>query len=105
MSRRITRAAAFSDLTIDKATGGYSLQVSSTGLPTITSNSFAVVAGAATQLVVTTPLPSSVTVGQAFGLTVTVEDAYFNPVTDDSGGVTVALRPTRTVPRSAAPRR
>ena len=83
--------ATFSDLALDMAAGGYTLQVSSSGLPSIATASFIVAPAAASQLVVMAQPPASVAVGQAFGLTIAVEDAYGNIETGYNGSVTVAL--------------
>jgi hypothetical protein len=79
--------ATFSDLALDQAAGGYTLQISSSGLPSIATGSFAVAPAAPSQLVITSQPPSSVTVGQSFGLTVAVEDQYGNVATEYNGDV------------------
>ena len=48
-------------------------------------------AAAASQLVITTPAPASVTAGDPFGLSVAAEDSYGNVATAYSGPVTLAL--------------
>ncbi len=83
--------ATFSTLTLDQAGKGYTLQATSTGLPPITTGAFDVVPAAASQVVITAQPPVRVTAGLAFGLTVSVEDAYNNVVTDYSGSVKVIL--------------
>ena len=77
--------ATFSDLTLDQADGGYTLELTFPDLPAVTTSAFGVTPAAATQLVITTLPPSSVTAGQAFGLAVTVEDPYGNVETGYSG--------------------
>ena len=88
----IQGVAAFSDLTLDMAAGGYTLQISSAepadGHHRLLRRR---APAAASQLVVRRAVPPSVTAGTGFGLTVAVEDAYGNIVTDYSGSVTVAL--------------
>jgi hypothetical protein len=83
--------ATFSGLTLDAAGTGYTLQASSGNLPVVTTTSFNIVAAAASQVVVTTQPPTSVTAGSAFGLSVTIEDAFGNPVASDDTGVSIAL--------------
>ena len=86
--------ATFSDLTLDKAGTGYTIVVTSSasGAPaSITTNSFAVVPGTPTQLIVTSPPPGSVAAGNAFGLTVKLEDQFDNVATNYSGTVTATL--------------
>ena len=83
--------ASLSDLTLDEAGNGYTLQASSDGL-----------AGATTNPSVSLPRrrlawsssPSrrrAVTAGQAFGLTLDVEDRFGNRATGFEGNVTAAL--------------
>jgi hypothetical protein len=81
----------FSNLLLNKAANGYSLLVSPTGLSAVTSSSFNVVAGAASQLIVSTLPPASVTAGSPFGLAITAEDAQGNPASNFTGSVTLAL--------------
>ena len=88
---QVSGGVATFDLTLDKAGQGDSLRATSSGLPSVTTGTFAVVPTAASQLVITTQPPSSVTVGQPFGLAVTVEDRYDNVETGYVGSVTVAL--------------
>jgi hypothetical protein len=82
--------ATFSNLQLNVAALGYTLQATSTGLTPVTSSSISVTAGKATQLVVTTQ-PGSVIAGQGFGLVVSAEDAYFNVDTTFTGNVSLAL--------------
>ena len=82
--------ASFSGLSIDKA-GSYTLQVTSSGLPAVTSNTVSVAPAPATQLAVITQPPSSVAVGADFGWTVAAEDAYGDVATSFAGNVTVGL--------------
>ena len=83
--------ATFSGLTLTKATSGYTLQVSSSGLSSATSSAVTVTPAAATQLVITQQPPASVTVNASFGLQATIEDAYGNVETSSSSTVKVAL--------------
>jgi hypothetical protein len=83
--------AAFPGLSINQPGNGYTLTASATGLtPTTTTAVDVASAGAATQLVVTTQPPSSLSAGSSFGLTVTAEDSFGNVVTSFAGSVTVS---------------
>ena len=82
--------ATFTDLTLDRADDGYTLELTFPDLPAVTTSAIEVTPAAATQLVITTLPPSSVTAGQAFGLAVTVEDSFGNVETGYSGPVTLA---------------
>ncbi len=85
--------AEFSGLTLIRAADGYTIQATSTGLtnPTVTTSSFNVVAAPASQLVVTSEPPTSVTAGSAFSVGVTAEDPYNNVATTFTGSITLAL--------------
>lgn len=83
--------ATFSGLTIDQAGTGYTLTLSGSGLTSAASAAFAVTPAAPAALAIAAEPPSSVTAGGAFGLTVSVEDAYGNLVTGYGGEVTVGL--------------
>jgi S-adenosylmethionine hydrolase len=83
--------ASFSSLTLNKVGSGYKLKASSGSLTAATTSGIAVTPAAATDLVVTTEPPSSVTAGSGFSLEVSAEDAYGNVVTGFIGSVTIAL--------------
>src|SRR5262249_3626358 len=83
--------ASFSGLTLVKAGSGFTLKVSTTGLPLVTTSPFSVTPLQATQLVVSTQPPPGVTPGGAFGLTIAATDLYGNLATNFNGQVTVAL--------------
>ena len=57
-----------------------------------TSNGISVTPGTATQLLIMTQPPSTVTAGSNFGFAVTTEDLFGNIATGYSGSVTVALK-------------
>ena len=82
--------ASFGDLSVDKVGTGYTLTASSGGLTGATSVSFDVNPGAATQLAFTVQ-PSTATAGATIApaLQVTVEDAFGNPVTTSTAGITL----------------
>jgi streptogramin lyase len=83
--------ATFTGLTLQKAAAGYVFRSTSNGPAATTSNACAVVPGAATQLVVLSQPPGTITAGSDFGLVVSVEDAFGNSTPSFSGTVTVAL--------------
>ncbi|MHB1557452.1 MAG: hypothetical protein ACYC61_08230 [Isosphaeraceae bacterium] len=83
--------ATFSGLSIDQAGSGYALNVGATGLAAVDTTSFAVTPAAPSSLVLTTGPGSSVVAGSSFGVSVSVQDAYGNPVAIGSGAVTLEL--------------
>jgi predicted outer membrane repeat protein len=84
-------AATFANLALDKAGSGYTLQASSSGLPSITSSTFDVVAGAPAKLVfVQQPTNVAAGVSIAPAVTVNIVDAAGNP-TSSTANVTLAL--------------
>jgi hypothetical protein len=83
--------AAFSSLTLNKAGTGYTLRATASDLAAATTNSFDVVPAAATQLVVLTQPPATVSSGSAFGFRVAAEDPFGNINPSFNGTVTVAL--------------
>ena len=83
--------ATFSGLSIDKDGIGFSLLFSGGGMNSATSASFNVVPATASQLVISSQPPASVTAGGAFGLAVSVEDAYGNLESEFDGSVSLAL--------------
>ncbi len=88
----------FSGLSLVNAGTDFTLQVSASGLTSVTTAPFTVTAGTVAKLVVTTPPPGDVTAGAGFGLVVAAEDSYGNVNTSFPGTVTVALttNPGRT---------
>ena len=76
--------ATFNGLSLNKVGTGYTLTVSNATPLTATSNSFNIVAGAATQLVFTTQPASVVAPSTLNTIAVTEEDAGGNTVTSDS---------------------
>ncbi len=82
--------AAFAGLSINVASTDDTLQATSTGLATATTGTFDVTP-AATQVVVTSQPPTSVSAGASFGLTVSVDDALDDVVESYSGSVSIAL--------------
>ena len=84
--------ADFSDLTLDKAGTGYTIQATGSGVSAATTSAFDVTPAAASQLLITSQPPSTVTAGNTFGLTVSAEDQYGNVATGFAGGVTIALK-------------
>ena len=74
----------------DQAANGYTIQATTTGLSSATTNAFDITPAAASELVVTTQPPASTTAGNSFGLTVTAEDLYGNLTPGFTSSVTVA---------------
>ena len=87
--------ATFSDLSLTKATSGVALEATSGSLTSATTSSIMVTAGPATQLVVTTQPPSSVTAGSGFGLVAVAEDEFGNVDPDFAHSVILALASAR----------
>jgi hypothetical protein len=81
----------FSNLSIDEAGSGYTLQVSSSGLSGTTTSSFSVTATTATHLAISSMPPAHVTAGAPFTMAVQAEDTYGNLATSFTGPVTIAL--------------
>ena len=81
-------AAYYVDVT---TAGTYTFTATSSGLTSTTTTAFTVTPAAASQLVVTTQPPSSITAGSGFGLTIEAEDPYGNVATSFTGSVTIAL--------------
>src|SRR5439155_465982 len=88
----VAGVATFSTLSIDLVGSCYSLSAAATGLSSTTSSSFAVTAGAATQLAFAV-LPSTTTAGAVLqpAVQVTVQDALGNAVPGFTGQVSVAI--------------
>ena len=83
--------ATFFGLSLNKVAGGDTIQVSSSGLSSVTAGPIAVSPGAAAQLVLTSAPTPSFAAGTPFGLTLVVEDANGNVNTAYNGNVTVSL--------------
>ena len=83
--------AFFSGLVVDQAGTGYTIQVKSIGITTVTTSAFSVTPAAATQLVVQAQPPATVTAGTSFGLSFAVADSYGNVEPSFSGPVTIVL--------------
>jgi subtilisin-like proprotein convertase family protein len=84
--------ATFSGLSVDEVGPGYTLTASSTGVVgAVTSNSFTVIAGPATKLLVTTEPLGTVAAGSPFSFVVTAEDQYGNLATSFVGNETITL--------------
>ena len=88
----VNGVATFNDLSIEKAGAGYTLRAAATGLTAATSSAFTISAGAAAQLAfgiqpTNTPLGDPITPA----VTVSVRDAFGNPVSNATNAVTLAL--------------
>ncbi len=88
----------YTDLRMDVAQAGATLDFSAAGLTTATSGGFAVGHAAATKLALTTPPSASSVTGVAFAQqpVVTVQDAFNNTVTSDNSTVITAALTTGT---------
>src|SRR5437867_1312370 len=84
--------ATFPALSVDQSGSGYALSAAATGLSSTTSATFAVTAGAATQLAFAVQ-PSTATAGAGLqpAVQVTVQDALGNAVPGFTGQVSVAI--------------
>jgi hypothetical protein len=83
--------ATFDGLTLDGAGSSYRIEASSPGLTGVTTADLSVSPASPARLVITAQPPASVTAGSGFGLGVSVEDAFGNPVSGYAGTVTVSL--------------
>ncbi len=90
----VNGVATFTDLSVDKAGSGYTLQASSTGLTPMTSPAFGVDPGAASALVFLAQ-PANGPAGAAIGpaVRVAVQDAQGNQLTAFNSPITVSLAP------------
>ncbi|PYO45106.1 MAG: hemagglutinin, partial [Gemmatimonadetes bacterium] len=84
--------ANFGDLSINRTGVGYTLTASATGFPAVTSTTFDIIPGTATQLTFTQQ-PTTTVAGAPISpaVRVTALDAAGNPVSSFTGTVTVAL--------------
>ena len=87
----VNGVATFSGLTLPKSASGDKIQVTASGLTTVTTGTITVTPSAATKLEVTEQPPSKVDLGGLFSVTVTAENASGSPVNNFFGTVTVAL--------------
>src|SRR5262249_18604159 len=83
--------AVFSGLTLTRAASTDRFQAQSGSLAPASAGPFAVSPAPATQWVVTTPPPSVVPGGGAFGLVITAEDAFGNVDPTEGGDVVLSL--------------
>jgi hypothetical protein len=83
--------ATFSNLTLDTAGSGYSLDVTGGGMTHATVTVASVAPAAAARLVVTSGPPTTVFATGSFGFTVTVEDSYGNVEASFGGNIVVKL--------------
>ncbi len=86
----VNGVAAFSGLTLTQATTSASLSASSNGLQSASTSNFTVMAGAASQLVVTVPY-GTILANAPFSVTVDGEDSFGNVDPNFSGSVTLSL--------------
>ena len=84
--------ASFSGLTMNSVGSGYTLQAAATGLtPTTTSALNVTAVGKATQLVIATQPPSTMTANNAFGMSVDAQDSFGAIDSTFSGTVTLSI--------------
>jgi hypothetical protein len=83
--------ATFSGLVLDRAAGGYTINVSSGSLPAVTTGMLTVSPAPATHLAITTAPPASVSAGTGFGLVVSAEDDFGNVDSSTTGDVVLSL--------------
>ena len=83
--------ATFSNLNLNLVGNGYTLQVSGPGLQSATTTAISITPGAASQFLITSQPPATVTAGTGFGLIVTAEDAEGNVATGYTGSVSLSL--------------
>jgi hypothetical protein len=88
----VAGVASFSTLTVDRAGTGYTLTASSTGLTSVTTTAFDIVAATSTHLAFVVE-PSDVVAGTAITPAITVRalDAQNNVDTSFTGSVTIAI--------------
>lgn len=87
----VNGVASFTTPFLRRAGTGYTIEVSGGGLAPDTSISFEVIPAVIARLAITTEPPDSQVAGTAFGLTVTLLDAFGNTATGFSDSVTVEL--------------
>jgi uncharacterized protein YjdB len=87
--------ATFSGLGLNGTVGNYSLTFAASGAPNVTSSGFALTAGAASKLSLSTPPTSTVASGTALATppSVQLQDAGSNPVSQAGVNVSVTLTP------------
>lgn len=92
----INGVVTFTDLTLDKAGDGYTLNLFTPNLPfqTKLSTAISVVPDEATQLVVSAPPPNSVAAGSSFQLTVAALDSHGNLASSFNGVINASLAQT-----------
>jgi subtilisin-like proprotein convertase family protein len=83
--------AAFSFLSLDTAASGYTILATSPGLVSATTGAIKVSPGAASTLVLSIPVPTTMFAGYGFGLAVEAEDSFGNLATGFTGTVTLNL--------------
>ena len=84
--------ADFSDLSLDKAAQGYTIQATSAGLSSATTNSFSVMPAAASILVFRDQPTTSVIAGMPFDVALVADDQFGNLASQFTGNISVALK-------------
>ena len=83
--------ATFANLTLDKASSGYDLQISTAGSPTATTNAVTIVPAAPSRMTIVSQPPALVTAGNPFGLSVQVFDRFGNLATNYGGNLSLSI--------------
>ncbi|WP_233262159.1 S8 family serine peptidase [Vitiosangium sp. GDMCC 1.1324] len=88
----VSGVATFSNLTINKAANGYTLNASASGLTSATSNAFNISSGVPAALSFSVP-PGNATAGVAFSpaVKVAIVDSFGNVITSASDAITLVL--------------
>ena len=97
----VSGQASFAGLSINKSATGYTLSATSTGLASATSSIFNITAGSATRLVLS-GVPSSITAGSSFNVTVTAQDSNGNTDTSFINQTGFTLSDGASPPAAAA---
>ena len=84
--------ADFSDLKLDKADSGYTIQATSGGLTSATTNAFSVMPAAASILVIRDQPTTSVIAGMPFDVALVADDQFGNLASQFTGNISVAFK-------------
>ena len=101
-AQAVNGVATFSGLDLNRAAAGYTLQATSGTLTSTTAGPITVTPAPATQLLVTSPPPATVSAGGGFNLAVSALDDFGDLDTSYSGPVTLTLtaNPGNSIPIS-----
>ena len=101
-AQAVNGVATFSGLSLNRAATGYTFQATSGTLPPATAGPVTITPAPATQLLVTTPPPATVSAGGGFNLAVSALDDFGDLDTTYNGPVTLTLtaNPGNSIPIS-----